>query len=249
MIYLHAFFIILLLVLFLYGVPKLLFRKRRHARLITKLARDNGWEIDRTPRDVLPSQLSGETLHNIGNPSDYYSFRVWLTIKGEIRGRDFLLVAHGKQKTRTRDPGSGSVHIFTKLSKTPIFPPLFIHLKSNMLDGLLDIDASALATVKKRTAPHFPKVGMPKPFSDTYTVRGLTGAQDAISEKVQSSLLDAPHLFYRKSEKWHMRTGSMLGLTERFAFIEIQDLNLYTLENRLNALMDWVEILDTNRET
>ena len=247
MMYIHAFFVGLFLVVFFYGLPKLLLRKRRHARLITKIVKENGWEIDRDKRNTFPPEVSDETLHNFGNPSDYASFTVWLTIKGEHRGRDFLLVAHGKKQAKTRDPGSGSVHIFTKLSETPVFPPLFVHLKSDVLDGILAVDAFALAADKRAKAPHFPKVGMPKPFSDNYSVRGFPGAQDAISPLVQSSLLKRPDLFYRKNEQWHMRTGTMLGLTERFAFVDIQDLNPHTLENRLNVLIDWVDIVEADR--
>ena len=90
---------------------------------------------------------------------------------------------------------------------------------------------------------------MPAPFSESYTLRGLSGAQGHVTDAVQQALLDRPDLFRRMEEKWYKRLSTNPGVSERFAWVDIQGADPETLISRLDTLMEWADIIDPSAKT
>lgn len=240
-------FLLLLLVL-LYFVPKLLLAERRRKKGIDRIAKERGWHLDRTQRDALPPELAGETIFNMGDPETYHSFSVFLTIEGTYRDRAFLLLSRGCRRYRRQD-GHSTTYLFAKLSDTAKFTPFFIHPKSGVMDGFLQMDAAAKTADKTIKSVFFSKLSMPAPFSESYTLRGLSGAQDHLTDEVQQALIDRPDLFRRMEEKWHKRLPTYPGVSERLAWVDIQGVDPETLFSRLDTLMDWADIIEPSANT
>lgn len=240
-------FLALLLVL-LYFVPKLIFAERRRKKGIARIAKERGWRLDRTQRDALPAELADETIFNMGDPETYHSFSVFLTIEGVYRDRAFLLLSRGCRRYR-RQEGHSTTYLFTRLPEDAVFTPFFIHPKSGVMDGFLQTDAAAKKADRNIKSVIFSKLSMPAPFSESYTLRGLSGAQGHITDEVQQALLDRPDLFRRMEEKWYKRFSTNPGVSERFAWVDIQGVDPETLFSRLDALMDWADIIDPSAKT
>jgi len=240
-------FLVLLLVL-LYFVPKLLLAERRRKKGIDRIAKERGWRLDRTQRDTLPSELAGETIFGMDDPENYHSFSVYLTIEGTYRDRAFILLSYGSRRSR-RHEGRGTTFLFTKIAEGAVFTPFFIHPKSGVMDGFLHVDAAAAKADSKIKSVIFSKLSMPAPFSESYTVRGKSGAQVHITDKVQQALLDRPELFSGKKEKWYKRFPTYPGASEQFAWVDIQHTDPKTLFSRLDTLMDWADIIEPSTNT
>ncbi|MEL7390495.1 MAG: hypothetical protein AAFN76_12015 [Pseudomonadota bacterium] len=225
-----------------YFVPKLLLANRRRRKHLDKIVSENGWQIDRTVREHLPAELANETISNMGDPETYHSFNAYLIIRGRYRGREFLLLSHGKRRHRRTD-GSGTTFIFTKASGNAAFVPFFVHQKSALMDSMLQMDAGVKKMDRSVKSTFFSKISMPKPFSESYTLRGLRGAANHLTEDVQQALLDRPDMFRRMDEKWYHRFSIYPGVSERYVWIDIQEVIPDTLFSRLDILMDWADII------
>ena len=232
----------------IYFVPKLLLSERRRRKGIDRIAEENGWSIDRSRRDRLPDELVGETIFNMGDPETYASFRVSLTLSGTHRDRDFLLISRGATRYR-RQEGHATTYIFTKLSDTPAFTPLFIHPKSGVMDSMLQMDAGVKKLDKSVKSVFFSKISTPAPFSDHYTLRGQRGARDHITEDVQAALLARPEMMRNPAEKWYRRFSTYPGASERYAWVDVQAAIPETLNSRLDALMDWADMIQPTAKT
>lgn len=235
-------FWVIAFILALYWVPKLIINSFKRSRHLKRLVKANGWLLEQTSSPKRPPELVGETLSNIAADDDeYYNVNVVVRIDGVHRGRSFTLLTFIQDRTKKRRAHStDSTYIFTPLPDTSNAPPMFMYFNSAVLDGVQAIDSAAKASAGKLRA--FPKVAMPSPFCDSYTVRGLEGTRDFLTQEVQNAILEKPHLFRRQEEKWHKRFGTLPGLTEHYAYLNIQALDPHTLENRLDSLMDWAEI-------
>ncbi len=182
----------------------------------------------------------------MGSAETHYSFKVYLTVRGMYRDRPFLLMSHGQARYRKQE-GGGTTRIFIKLADQPTFPPLYLHVKSAVLDAAHTADQS-VDTIGGDKSVRFPKVSMPAEFATHYSLRGLHGAAEFMTERRQKALLKKRDIFIREEEAWYRRFGALPGLTERFAYLDIQDLNPVTLRTRLDMLIDWVEIVEMDRE-
>lgn len=229
----------------IYWVPKLFLNYFRRKKLLSRLVSENGWTLIQTSTPNRPAELADETFSNIAaDDDDYYNVNVVLRISGKHRGRDFFLMTFSQRiRKRRRSESSGGTYIFTRLQDEPVFPPMFMHINSKILDGVMAVDSAAkVYSGKLRT---FPVVSMQSPFADKYSVRGLESTRKFLTQEIQAAILEKPHLFLRSEEKWYRRTGVMPGLTERYAYVNIQDLDPHTLINRLDSLVDWADIVDS----
>ncbi|MGR3512226.1 MAG: hypothetical protein ACU0GG_05635 [Paracoccaceae bacterium] len=206
------------------------------------MAAENDWTIDRNVRDRLPAELVDETIFNMGDPESYYSFSVYLTIYGHHRGKDFLLLSRGNKRHRRSD-GSANTFILTKVAEDAAFVPFFIHPKSAFMDSMLQMDAGVKKMDSGVKSVFFSKISTPEPFSKSYTLRGLHGATNHLTDDVRDALLARPDMFRRMEEKWYHRFSIYPGVSERFVWIDIQEVVPETLFSRLDALMDWADII------
>ncbi len=232
------------------GVPWLMIwgltAARRHRKAMDRIVRQNGWQMDRTSHTVLPPELAAETLPNMGSAETHFSFRVNLTIRGTYRDHPFLLVSHAQARYQ-KEQGGGTTRIFMQLADQPTFTPLFLHMKSAVLEAAFAASTS-IDTLRGSTEVQFPAVSMPDDFSEHYTVRGLNGAGAFMTPERQGALLAKRDIFIRDEERWYHRFGCLPGLTERFAYLDIQDPNPVTLLTRFDMLIDWMEIVEMDRK-
>lgn len=237
-----------LLLVLLYFVPKLLLGEWRRKKGIDRIAKEHGWRLDRTQRNALPAELTDETIFNMGDPETYHSFSVLLTIEGAYRDRAFLLLSRGCRRD-PRQEGHSTTYLFTKLSETAAFTPFFIHPKSSVMDGFLQADAAAKKADRNIKSVYFSKPSMPAPFSESYTLRGLSGAQAHTTDDVQQALLGRPDLFRHMEDKSHRRFPTYTGVSERFAWVDIQAVDPEAPFSRLDTLMDWADIIEPSANT
>ncbi|MEL6659722.1 MAG: hypothetical protein AAFR36_24890 [Bacteroidota bacterium] len=229
----------------LYWVPKLFLNYFHRKKLLSRLVSENDWTLNQTSTPNRPTELVDETFSNIAaDDDDYYKVDVALRINGKHRGRDFFLMTYSQRMRKRRNSeASGSTYIFTRIQDESAFPPMFMHINSKIFEGFMAVDSAAKASSGKLRA--FPVVSMPSPFTHKYSVRGLKGTRDFLTQEIQEKILKKPHLFLLSKEKWYRRFGVIPGLTERYAYVDIQDLNPITLVNRMDSLMDWADIVDS----
>ncbi len=229
----------LLVVLAALGLGWVLWRNWQKRGEIDRMARDRGWRVDRAKVSRLPARLEGETLVSLG-ADDAYFFSIYLQIEGHHRGRPFYLLTRQQKPSRRSEPDDRSF-LFTRLSETKDFPPLAILPASTILKGLHSIDETLAAT---NDAIVLRQIPISERFDANYFVRGLPGTQDLLTPERQEAILAKPELFRRDDEKWHARFTVVPSLSERHAYLEFPSVDPNTIMNRLDMLMDWVEIVE-----
>lgn len=227
------------------GVLLLITRTIRHKASIQKISKQNGWTVEKGLGRSIPQEIYGETLNAFGDPENDYSFKCYQVIRGLHRERSFLIVSKKNRSSRQMSWEDKS-HVFTRLSDEPLYPPLMILPASGVLKVFHGID-EGLSELNKATV--FEKLALPPEFEQLYFVRGLAGAEEFMTTVLQQKILTKPDMFRRDSEPWYARFTISLNLSERFAHIEVSNLDPNTLMNRLDMLMDWAEIAQSNIES
>lgn len=223
----------------LYLLVRLALVQRRDAKLLQALIEEKGWRFEANLMRVLPEALVDQTLPGIGDPANDHTFNIYRAIWGEHRGRSFLLVSC-KQKPIKRTEINDETWVFTALGNATPYPLFSIRPASKLLDTI-ETAERAIAASNDVVLPE--RVPLSSEFNEKHVILGTEGTAALMTNQRQAAFLAKPDIVRREDETWYQRRFVVPGTTENYAWINFSSVDPQTLMNRLDALMDWVEII------
>jgi len=223
----------------LFLLVRLVLRQRHNAKLLHTMIKGKGWRFEANLRRVLPEALVDQTLPGLGDPANDHTFNIYRAIWGEHRGRNFLLVSC-KQKPIKRTELKDETWVFTALGNSVPYPRFSIRPASKLLDTI-ETAERAIAASNGVELPA--RVPLSSEFNEKHVVIGTDGTAELMTDTRQKAFLAAPDIVRREDETWHQRFHVIPGTTENFAWINFSYLDPHTIFNRLDALMDWAELI------
>ncbi|MGR3512227.1 MAG: hypothetical protein ACU0GG_05640 [Paracoccaceae bacterium] len=230
---------------FAYLLVKLVIRQSRHKKLLAELITRKGWMSEPGMGRALPEMLLDQTFPSLGDPVNDHTFDIYRKITGQHRGRDFLLLSR-RQKPIKRTEVSDLTYVFTRLNGRETYPLFGIRPTSKLLDAI-EIAERGIAEINGVEMPR--QIPLSSNFNAKHTVLGTEGTREILSPSVQEALLANPDIFQREDEKWYQRFNVIPGTTENFAWINFSSVDPHTIENRLDALMDFAEIIEATPDS
>lgn len=223
----------------LYLLVRLVLRQRHHEKLLQNLIEEKGWRLGANLGRALPEALADQTLSGLGDPVNDHTFNIYRAIWGQHRGRDFVLVSC-KQKPIKRTEIKDETWVFTALGNTAPYPLLSIRPASKLLDTIETAERS-IAASNSVALPA--RLQLSTKFNEKHVILGTEGTAALMTNQRQAAFLAKPDIVRREDETWYQRRFVVPGTTENYAWINFSSVDPHTLMNRLDALMDWVEII------